>query len=589
MQKKVVFLLAGLLAFCGSPRAEFKYFSPLPEDTAGVPLLLSQIGLYADIAAKQVTSEAVPFEVNSPLWSDDSKKMRWIILRPNRSILYDDTVDRFDYPDSTVLVKTFLNDRVQGDSTTRFYTETRLLVNKQDSGSERDIWYGYSYCWRGDQSDAVLKSRSASVVFDTAFLCMTQDHRLTYKKWTFPSQATCAVCHRVSLAGSGSSTIYSRDVLAFFPVQLKRMASRTIAGQPNSDSNYNQINYLFDRGVFHGTQPTEAQLSRRWKGMQEALPPVSSPDERFKAIDNMSRSYLASNCSGCHGVRGIATHSMGPQDKNWDFYQLKPIVEFSDPGASFSGLNDTTRDTSALWEPVAGRQHLMLSVQKSGIEMTPGTPWDMALPPGDPASLVPPLAVYPGYPCLSIILYKQWARNTPLEDSGRVYRDYMSRSVQDPPDSIAVKRLTWMFALQWGSQSWHDSLTQHGLTLDSVIPGPYVPLSMSMPPLASYLPDTAALRILGEWAKNYRPFSDTVQQSVRNKLLTLKPAAFAFVRGRMLFIPSGAVDEVSMTNIAGQTFRIRAIRRGVFALPRQASSGVYFFKIGTRLIKSSLY
>src|SRR3989338_4957103 len=101
-----IWCLAAATALPALSSAAFVYFDP--RDPANAPALLSQTGLYTNMNDKSTLDTAAKyFEVNSALWSDGSLKKRWIILRPGRSIPWTDNVDFFDYPDSTVFVKTF--------------------------------------------------------------------------------------------------------------------------------------------------------------------------------------------------------------------------------------------------------------------------------------------------------------------------------------------------------------------------------------------------------------------------------------------------------------------------------------------------
>jgi hypothetical protein len=132
-------------AFPASSGAAFNYFDP--DSVNQVPALLSATGFYDNIATKQITTRAVPFEVNSPLWSDAAGKKRWVLLKPGKSITYKDTTDYYTYPDSTVFIKEFAHDTVPGDTTTRILWETRLLILKKDTATKMDVWHGFSYRW----------------------------------------------------------------------------------------------------------------------------------------------------------------------------------------------------------------------------------------------------------------------------------------------------------------------------------------------------------------------------------------------------------------------------------------------------------
>lgn len=57
-----------------------------PSDTTAVPRLLSQTGVYSNIAAKITGTSLKGFEVNTPLWSDGAVETRWISLPPGTHI-----------------------------------------------------------------------------------------------------------------------------------------------------------------------------------------------------------------------------------------------------------------------------------------------------------------------------------------------------------------------------------------------------------------------------------------------------------------------------------------------------------------------
>ena len=53
---------------------------------AGLPERLSETGLYADAAAKQLAPDVVSFTSQYPLWSDGAAKRRWIRIPPGSAI-----------------------------------------------------------------------------------------------------------------------------------------------------------------------------------------------------------------------------------------------------------------------------------------------------------------------------------------------------------------------------------------------------------------------------------------------------------------------------------------------------------------------
>jgi hypothetical protein len=78
-----------------------------------VPALLSQPGLYADIATQTVAEDHLPYAPQYPLWSDGATKRRWIYLPPGTAIDASDP-DHWIFPIGTHLFKEFsLGTRVE--------------------------------------------------------------------------------------------------------------------------------------------------------------------------------------------------------------------------------------------------------------------------------------------------------------------------------------------------------------------------------------------------------------------------------------------------------------------------------------------
>ena len=589
LNKRIMCLWAGLLSAPAlSFSIPFHYFDPL--DTAHVPRLLSQTGAYNNTVSKTVDTAAKYFDVNAALWSDEAAKSRWVILRPGKHIPYKDTTDFFDYPDSTVFMKTFKLDKIQGDSTpgtSRVYWETRLLLKKADPVNHRE-WFGFSYRWRADQSDADLVSIENGL--DTVFYFTTTEKKLSYKKWHFPSQANCVRCHvqEVGHVPGDTLPLLTRGVLGFYPSQLKRPSTLT--------ANTNQVIDLFNKGVFSGTQPTLAQLARHFKSVHDPIPSGLSADQRFATIDSMARSYLAANCSGCHGFRGMAGGKSGSALVNFDWYDLKPHMEVSNYTVADVTLNNVAPLDTTGTAPPAGRNLMFLAAAQWGFPTGPGQFMDMSLPPGDPANL-PSVMVYPGYPALSEILYRQWARNSPAMDSGTVARDIKLNILAG--DSVAAKaKRAWIFTKPWGTQAWIDLVKQHGMTVDQILnPGPnelahnlYDFDGTQMPIIATYVPDTSALKIMVEWVKNYKilvPVLGVVNpKSARAGALGAdKPV----IRDRVLFLPAGWLGKVTMLDIGGRVHALAPTGKGAYVLPAGLPVGIYLFRVGAHSFFTSVF
>src|SRR6185369_739790 len=91
------------------------------------------------------------------------------------------------------------------------------------------------------------------------------------------------------------------------------------------------------------------------------------------------------------------------------------VIEFGAQIVGSAGVDVVDEDTSTLQD---GRHKFVLSVYKAGLPMTPGTPWDMAIP---STNIPSPTLISAGYPALSMMLYRQLAmRRPPWRDSLRM-------------------------------------------------------------------------------------------------------------------------------------------------------------------------
>jgi hypothetical protein len=361
----------------------FRYWDV--NDTATIPKTLSAMGLYTDIAAakKSMIANAYHFEVNSPLFSDNAHKGRWVLLKPGSgAIQYEEKNDYWGYPDSAVFIKNFAIDTVPGDTTTRLLWETRIMVNRKETvdsatGRKMDYWYGYSYKWQRDGKDARLVDLEGA---DDAIKVFPNGRSQpgVMKKWRFPSRGQCATCHRMGYA----DTVHGRSVLGFFTAQLNR---------PHPDvAGINQLEYFFQKGVLKGVKTPDwsAGTVPHWRGI----------DDNAASVDVRARSYIAANCSGCHGRRGLATSATYGSELNYDFYTMQPMMEFRHKSTSWQFGLDTV--------PPAGQP------RKADDKYFYPKTGDGNNPTGLDSLEIQPALVVPGYPEKSVILHRQLARNT---------------------------------------------------------------------------------------------------------------------------------------------------------------------------------
>src|SRR5262249_7174116 len=223
----------------------------------------------------------------------------------------------WNFPDRTVLVKSFALEMEEGNPASRRWIETRFLTN------QRGEWFGYSYHWNDEQTEGTLVEARG---MDRDFMIRVRpspQHPDGVRKqtWHYPSRTECMVCH-------------SRA--ANFALGLTEL-------QMNKTHHYgvvvdNQLRTLEHLGVFrvNWAEDTKALMREeaKAKGMTEKEtndymhkqtatrlqrePVVSSlltlPPEKYRALVDpydagndltaRARSYLHSNCAQCHVEAG---------------------------------------------------------------------------------------------------------------------------------------------------------------------------------------------------------------------------------------------------------------------------------------------
>jgi uncharacterized repeat protein (TIGR03806 family) len=230
------------------------------------PRKLSETGLFADVAAHRPAAGLIPYEVNSPLWSDGAFKQRYLAL-PGRGTIDYQPQTAWNLPEGSVLVKTFELELEQGDPASRRRVETRLLTKTQGH------WHGYSYAWNEGQTDAELVAATGQDrPYDIVEAAGTRR-----QNWHYPSRVECMMCH-------------SRAAGFVLGMNTPQM---------NKDIDYggvidNQIRRLDARGVF--TTPV-VSIS----GERTSLP---DPADEHADLEGRVRSYLHVNCAICHVADG---------------------------------------------------------------------------------------------------------------------------------------------------------------------------------------------------------------------------------------------------------------------------------------------
>lgn len=164
-----------------------------------MPTLLSETGLFTDMANQTLAPGVYEFTPSYALWSDGADKKRWVYMPPGGKIQTDATargMEYWVYPAGFKLWKEFRRDGK--------LIETRLLQKKSDGLTD---WYMVAFKWKDDHSDAVALPDGEPNAMGTAH--------------DIPSQKACGDCH---------GSMYD-NALGFSALQI----SNNIPGSMNID------------------------------------------------------------------------------------------------------------------------------------------------------------------------------------------------------------------------------------------------------------------------------------------------------------------------------------------------------------------
>lgn len=215
----------------------------------------------------------LPYDLNTPLFSDYTAKYRFVKLPPGRKARYHDK-DVFDFPVETVIAKTFSYPHDMRDpSLGERLLETRILY-RHPAG-----WKALTYQWNEEQSGATLLISGAVVPSSW----IDEEGRTRTNDYVVPDQTKCASCHDASKA-----------IVPIGPRARHLNKVYTYAEGPE-----NQLAHWTRMGVLEGA-PSDP----------EAAPRVAVWDDPSTGgVDERARAWLEINCAHCHNPAGPARNS----------------------------------------------------------------------------------------------------------------------------------------------------------------------------------------------------------------------------------------------------------------------------------------
>jgi len=266
----------------------------------------------------KMATVVVPYEVNSPLWSDGALKTRGMRLPPAGKIHVKDCAKnptecgvldpntfrcclppaddgKWVFPAGTVLVKNFMFPDASRPSGYKL-VETRLFIHMDKVVEVEGVkteWVGYGYQWDDAQTDATiignaLVDGSDTGVSGTFHVTPTMGAAAQTITWDYPSRTDCITCHKPI---TPTTTPVSGYQLGLETIQLNRIAT---------GDTMNQIDKFVGLSLFETAppKPYKAALVAPYPG-QSGSPAAGA------TLDQRARSYLHANCSFCHRPDGV--------------------------------------------------------------------------------------------------------------------------------------------------------------------------------------------------------------------------------------------------------------------------------------------
>jgi uncharacterized repeat protein (TIGR03806 family) len=253
--------------------------------TAGVsiepPALLSQTGVFTNLATLETAQGVIPYDVANPLWSDGAAKRRWMILpndgthsTPHEQIVFSEK-ENWVFPAGTVFVKHFEIGIDENNPAAVKRLETRFLICTEGGGK-----YGVTYKWNAAGTDAVLLTSGVDESYNVTLAGGGTEART----WSYPSRAQCLLCHNTA----------SGQALGVRTHSLNRNFHYDLTGR-----DANQLATFNALGMFDHTL-TADELANFIE--------ARSLDDETAPLEHRVRSYLDSNCSHCHRPGGPVSY-----------------------------------------------------------------------------------------------------------------------------------------------------------------------------------------------------------------------------------------------------------------------------------------
>jgi uncharacterized repeat protein (TIGR03806 family) len=259
------------LSICSVILLSLAFNSKIPDPYFQFHENLSEYNFFkGELSQLQPVEGILPYDLNTPLFSDYAEKARFIKLPAGKKISYNAS-STFEMPLGTVLIKNFYYYHdFRNPALGRRIIETRLLAHMEDG------WHTYQYVWNEEQTEAVFEP-----IGDVTMVEYIDVNGKSIKAdYVVPNQPQCKGCHN------------RNDTIV--PIGL---AARHLNGTyAYASGTQNQLEHWQQKGMID-LPSANIPANARWN------------NEQSGSLNDRARAYLDINCGHCHNPSGPANTS----------------------------------------------------------------------------------------------------------------------------------------------------------------------------------------------------------------------------------------------------------------------------------------
>lgn len=235
------------------------------------PQKLSEWNFFKDLKSLTPHPHVIPYDINTPLFSDYAEKARFIYVPKGSKIIYNDT-SFFHFPDESVLIKNFFYYKdVRNPELGKKIIETRLLYKKNGS------WIPLTYQWNETQTDAEMIYAGNYVPvqwIDAKGVTQKIEYRI-------PNLNQCKSCHE------------NQGIIQPIGIKAKHLNKNFLYEHGEE----NQLSYWLKKNILENLPK------------QSIIPRLVNFEDTTKSLEERARAWLDINCAHCHNPKGPAATS----------------------------------------------------------------------------------------------------------------------------------------------------------------------------------------------------------------------------------------------------------------------------------------